>query len=62
MAERFAEELENVQIELQKIERKWGRQRHDNGVWSMILLEEMSEVCHDALQLRSLPLLATKER
>jgi NTP pyrophosphatase (non-canonical NTP hydrolase) len=43
--------LTDVDQERNRQDSKWGRQRHDNGTWLMILGEEFGEVCQ-AMQVK----------
>ena len=42
--------LEKVIAEREKQDAKWGVQRHDNGKWLQILMEEVGEVSQAQLQ------------
>lgn len=43
--------LDEVQLERESQDAKWGVQDHDHGLWSLILGEEFGEVCKAANEL-----------
>lgn len=40
---------DDIKIERDRQDRKWGEQNHDDGTWSLILGEEVGEACEAAL-------------
>lgn len=42
--------LEKIAAERQRQNNKWGDQKHDNGTWALILIEEVGEAAQEALK------------